>query len=434
MSEIMNDKVKFESFNSSLSSAMKMEEDSLPPSSKAASGIHQEYLQRRTPEVTPEGGLRELQKLQREHTFWDNRFFKACLAGHLTKEDFGFVYGQYYLYSKNFTRYLSALMANCDNDLFRSRISENLWEEGGGIAPEKRHAEIFRRFLTYGLEIDVNDIDYLDSTRFFVREYLDFCLHSHPSAASAFLSLGTEGIVGRMYGIVVEGLLKAGVPEAHLTFFRIHMECDDEHSETIEKIMLSYSSMPDWYNTCYRSMMFALDLRERFFEKIYDQLIVRRLRPVLDNIQNRESLAPELPSAAELLHRMDSTTGEMLYSNLNERLNIDFAVERVPFKADVFDTRILRIAAHKNNELHKHPHESIFYVISGEGKVHVNNVVIDIKPGDIVFVPRWAMHQSHNTTDAELLILALTDFSLTERIFVGNHLTSTRMKGAQAAR
>ena len=29
---------------------------------------------------------------------------------------------------------------------------------------------------------------------------------------SAFLSLGTEGIVARMYGILVDGLLKAGIP------------------------------------------------------------------------------------------------------------------------------------------------------------------------------------------------------------------------------
>jgi len=434
MSEIMNEKAKFESFNSNLSGGIKVDEDSMPPSSKAAALMHQEFRQHRVAEVTPEAGLAQLHKAQAEHSFWSNRFFKACLAGHLTKEDYKFVYGQYYLYSKNFTRYLSALMANCDSDYYRSRISENLWEEGGGIAPEKRHAEIFRRFLIDGLEIDVGDIDYLDSTRFFVREYLDFCLHSHPSAASAFLSLGTEGIVARMYGIIVEGLLKAGIPEEHLTFFRIHMECDDEHAETLENIMVSYSAMPDWYNTCHRSMTFALDLRERFFEKIYEHLTVRRLLPVIGKIQNRDSHASELPSAAELLHRMDSETGALLYSNMNERLNIDFAVERVPFKADVFDTRILRIAPHRNNELHKHPHESIFYVIKGEGKVHVNDVVVDIKPGDLVFVPRWAMHQSHNTTGEELLILALTDFSLTERIFVGNHLTSTRMKGTQAER
>lgn len=433
MSDVMTESVKFDNASTELGTSIRVIEDELPPSSRAANILHQDFRQSRRNEATPEQGLLQLHKAQQEHSFWNNRFFKACLAGHLTKEDCKFVFGQYYLYSKNFTRYLSALMANCDNDLHRSRISENLWEEGGGIAPEKRHAQIFRNFLKDGLDIDVNNIDYLDSTRFFVREYLDFCMNSHPGASSAFLSLGTEGIVAKMYGIIVEGLLKAGVAEEHLTFFRIHMECDDEHADTLEKIMMSYTDAADWYNVCHRSMTFALDIRERFFNKLYDHLAVRRLGPVLENIQSRASLASEVPTKEELIHRM-SDAGKPLYSNQNEKLNIDFSVERVPFKTDVFDTRILRIAPHKNNEFHKHPHESIFYVIKGEGKVHVNGAVMDMKPGDLVFVPRWAMHQSHNTTGEELLILALTDFTLTEQVFLGNHVGTTRLKGAQADR
>lgn len=420
-----------------LGGAMKRADDSVPPSSRAAHVLHQDLRPHqkggRTAEMTPEAAITQLHAAQREHPFWSNRLFTACAAGTLTRDDFKFIFAQYYLYSKNFTRYLAALMANCDNDYHRSRLSENLWEEGGGIAPEKRHAEIFRRFLSDGLEIDVSNIDYLDSTRFFVREYLDFCMHSHPGAGSAFLSLGTEGIVARMYGILLDGLLKAGIPEEHTTFFRLHMECDDEHAETLEKIMLSYASTPDWYNTCYRSMNYALGIRQRFFDKLYGFLEFRRIQPIIDNIQNRVSLAPDLPTLTELHYRMGAAATP-LYNNVNERLNIDFSVERVPFKADVFDTRILRIAPNKNNERHKHPHESIFYVINGTGSVHVNEAEVGIKPGDVVFVPRWAMHQSFNTGTEELLILALTDFGLTERSFLGEHLKSTRMKGTQAAR
>ncbi len=416
-----------------LGGALKRGDDVVPPSSRAGA-ISVDGRRRRSSDVqTPEEALPLLHSAQAAHPFWQNRLFRACAAGQLTREDYRFIFAQYYLYSKNFTRYLAALMASCESDYHRARLAENLWEEGGGIAPEKRHAEIFRRFMREGLSIDIDDIDFLDSTRFFVREYLDFCLHSHPVAASAFLSLGTEGIVPRMYAVMVDGLLKAGIPEEHITFFRIHMECDDEHAETLEQIMVSYFGMPDWFNTCMRSMSHALSIRQRFFEQLYDAIELRRVRQVLHRIQAGESLAPLAPKAAQLRHAIGAE-GLPLYANVNERLGIDFSVERVPFDAEVFDARILRIAPHKNNERHKHPHESVFHVVSGRGRVHVDEASLEVGPGDIVFVPRWAMHQSFNTTDDELVVLALTDFGLTEKAFIGNHLKTTRLKGIQEPR
>jgi gentisate 1,2-dioxygenase len=73
-------------------------------------------------------------------------------------------------------------------------------------------------------------------------------------------------------------------------------------------------------------------------------------------------------------------------------------------------------------------------VIRGKGRIYVDESVVDVAPGDLVFVPRWASHQSFNMSTEELFILALTDFSLTERVFIGDHLKTTRMKGVQAPR
>src|SRR5262249_39152867 len=155
--------------------------------------------------------LARLHTAQAEHPFWNNRVFRACAAGALTRDDFRLLFSQYYLYTQGFTRYLAALMASCESDLHRARLAENIWTEGGGAEPDRRHAEIFRGFLRDGLGIDIEDIEFMDSTRLFVREVLDFCTRAHPAAGSAFLSLGTEGIVPRMYAILVDGLLKAGV-------------------------------------------------------------------------------------------------------------------------------------------------------------------------------------------------------------------------------
>src|SRR5262245_26636717 len=380
-------------------------------------------------DISPVKALDQFHELQSKHPFWNNRLFRACRNGGLQFDDYQFIFSQYYLYSKNFTRYIAALMANTESDYHRSRLSENLWEEGGGAEPETRHAELFRNFLRETLSIDLDTIEYLDSTSYFAREYLDFCLNSHPMSASAFLSLGTEGIVARMYSIFVEGMRKAGIAEGQLKFFRIHMECDDEHAITLEEIMLSYSDQPEWYNSCLKAMEKALSLRDRFFENLYEALQHRRLKGLMDRIQSRKSLAPQTSDAAELLWRQDDGT-RRLYGNTNERLNIQFAVDSLPFMTEALDPRIVRIPAGRYNERHRHAHETIFYIMAGEGTVVVDDILVEVKPGDVVFVPRWAMHQSQNRSDNEMVILAVTDFGLTGRAYIGDYNRTARMKNA----
>jgi mannose-6-phosphate isomerase-like protein (cupin superfamily)/pyrroloquinoline quinone (PQQ) biosynthesis protein C len=370
--------------------------------------------------------LKQFHELQSKHQFWNNRLFRACRQGHLAIQDFQFIFSQYYLYSKNFTRYIAALMANSNCDYYRSRLSENLWEEGGGAEPEKRHAELFRKFLVEALSIQLDAIEYLDCTSHFAREYLDFCVKSDPMAGSAFLSLGTEGIVARMYSIFVEGMRKAGINDSQLEFFHIHMECDDEHAITLEQMMVSYADQPEWYNTCLRAMDHALTLRYRFFENLYEELQHRRIKGLIDRIQSRESLVPGSPDITKLLWRPESRAIP-LYSNINDRLNIQFNVERLPLMTETLDPRVVRIPAGKCNEKHRHAHETVFYIMAGEGIVLVDNNSVDVKAGDVVCVPRWSMHQSQNKGNTEMVILAVTDFGLTGRAYVGDYNKTARM-------
>jgi pyrroloquinoline-quinone synthase len=375
-----------------------------------------------------ETNLLSLRQLQENHHFWDNKLFRACRSGDLSVEDFKFIFEQYYLYSKNFTRYLAGLMKNLDNDLFRSHLSENLWEEGGGAQPDQRHAEIFRKFLREALEINTAEVRFLDGTQLFVQRYLDFCAYSHAMAGSAFLSMGTEAIVSRMYGILVEGMLKAGIEEKHLQFFRIHMECDDAHAETLEKIMESFSGSPGWYDSCARAVDHALTIRKDFFEGLMDMLEYRRVKNHLDRIQGRKSLLHKSDPTESLRFRPATQGGEALYANKADALNIEFAVDRSPFNSEVLDARVVRIPAGKFNERHRHAHETVFYFVSGSGRVLLDDRWVEAKAGDTVFVPRWALHQTQNLSSEEMVILAVTDFNLTGKVFVGDYEKTARMK------
>jgi pyrroloquinoline-quinone synthase len=221
--------------------------------------------------------LCRLRTAQTAHPLWNSRLVRGCAAGELTRDDFRLFFSQYALYSQSLTGYLAALLESCEGDAQCARLSMSLFGGGSG-APERRHNEVFRRFLQDGLGVEVAAVHFTEGTRFFVQEYLDFCRSSSPAAGSAFLSLGTEAVVPRIYAILVDGMLEAGLGADAVALLGAHMDCEEEHAETLEQMMVSYARTPDWFDTCHRSMNYALSLRLSFFDQLYDAIEVRRYR------------------------------------------------------------------------------------------------------------------------------------------------------------
>jgi mannose-6-phosphate isomerase-like protein (cupin superfamily) len=121
------------------------------------------------------------------------------------------------------------------------------------------------------------------------------------------------------------------------------------------------------------------------------------------------------------------------YGNKDDRLGIDFQVAKLPFSGlQVMEPRLVTIAPGASNEKHRHAHESIFVLLSGEGEIVINKQAIVLEKGSIAYVPRWVVHQSRNTsTENPLLLLAITDFGLTSSV-LGDYDAKTRLKSGGA--
>ncbi len=134
--------------------------------------------------------------------------------------------------------------------------------------------------------------------------------------------------------------------------------------------------------------------------------------------------------------RMDNDNGDsegLHYANRDDRLGIDFSVQKLPF-ADlhVLDPRYLVIAPASRNEKHRHAHESIFVVMEGEAQIAVGDRLLTLAEGGVAFVPRWVVHQTVNLSPTRpLKILAITDFGLTSAV-LGDYDARTRLKAAGA--
>ncbi|MFN5620676.1 MAG: cupin domain-containing protein [Flavobacteriales bacterium] len=160
---------------------------------------------------------------------------------------------------------------------------------------------------------------------------------------------------------------------------------------------------------------------------LYAETQISRVGNILERINEQKSLTTA-QHAHELVSSLNDARLSGLYENKVDELNIDFTVQILPFALEVLDPRIVRVAPYKANELHRHAHETVFIFLEGQGKVVVDSFENPVKPGDFAFIPRWCNHQSINTGDTDLVFLAVADFGLTGKSFVGNYLKTARLK------
>lgn len=162
------------------------------------------------------------------------------------------------------------------------------------------------------------------------------------------------------------------------------------------------------------------------------ELASKAVQALIENAAARDVTADNLDLASYVVETAEASN--ILYTNQNERLNIDFTVERLDFaRIQTLDPRVVRIPPGKNNELHKHSHETIFVILQGSGEVIIDKSAQKVKQGSIAFVPRWLFHQTKNTGDVDLVVLAITDFGFTSAV-LGDYDKRTRVKenGADA--
>lgn len=171
----------------------------------------------------------------------------------------------------------------------------------------------------------------------------------------------------------------------------------------------------------------SFEENESFSLEIINRICFERTQKLFTDVNAKESLTP-VGDNQSFVENAFSKFNEELYRNVNEKLNIDFSVNRITFPLEILDPRVVHIAPRKNNELHKHAHETVFVFFSGKGHVLVDDKKIAVQSGSIVFIPRWSMHQSQNESDEEMIFLAVADFGFTGKAFVGNYLKTARLK------
>ena len=108
----------------------------------------------------------------------------------------------------------------------------------------------------------------------------------------------------------------------------------------------------------------------------------------------------------------------MIVRNVNDRevLETTYLAHGGAIAQMILDRRILReigflaianLEKGKTIESHRDPMEEIYFVLSGEGEMSVDEETRHVRPGDATWIPAGSAHSLTNTSEKDLLILVV---------------------------
>lgn len=224
-----------------------------------------------------------------------------------------FLLSEYYHYSHQFTRYLTAVMANLEAPKSRSALVANAADESGHMPPEEAaellrngidpehakapHPELFRRFLrAIGAKPEeiLRRKPYV-ATMAWVEAFRGLCMFGGEIQGVGALGIGTEGIVAVMYRKILRGIAIAwpNMAPRDKVFFELHALIDDDHADTLRGIALDFADSPEGRRELAVGAYRALVIRASFFDEMMDEIdatVAPTTRPAV-NVADQGAMA-----------------------------------------------------------------------------------------------------------------------------------------------
>lgn len=108
----------------------------------------------------------------------------------------------------------------------------------------------------------------------------------------------------------------------------------------------------------------------------------------------------------------------MIVRNVNDRevLETTYLAHGGAIAQMILDRRVLReigflaiasLTRGKTIETHTDPMEEIYFVLSGEGEMSVDEETKHVRPGDATWIPAGSAHSLSNSSEEDLLILVV---------------------------
>ncbi|HXG94421.1 MAG TPA: iron-containing redox enzyme family protein [Blastocatellia bacterium] len=216
----------------------------------------------------------ELFHVMREQPFRDPSF-DAIRSGRMPREAVKLWALQTMLVVRHFTRFISAIHANCADRDAQMLLAENLWEEHGRGNTERDHFSLAKRLARSlgASDEEIENFEPLPET----TDYINYCLKVTREASfiesMAAIGLGIEYFMPQFFGALAEGLRSHyGLTAADVQYLSVHVSEDQDHSRRSIEIIEKCADTDEAKEKAKQALREMLAVKRGFAEALYERM------------------------------------------------------------------------------------------------------------------------------------------------------------------
>jgi pyrroloquinoline quinone (PQQ) biosynthesis protein C len=214
----------------------------------------------------------ELFAVIREEPFRDP-LLGAIRAGRMTRPRVMLWVGQASLVVREFTRFISAIHANCPHRDAQLLLAENLWEEHGKGAQARDHYALIRHMAK---SLGATDEE-LDGTKPLpeTADYIAHCVRVTRDGSfiegMAAIGIGIEYFSPRFFAALAE-LLRSqfGLAREEVEYLLVHVGEDEDHARRSLELIEKYADTDEVKEKAKQALREMLSVKGRFARALFD--------------------------------------------------------------------------------------------------------------------------------------------------------------------
>jgi pyrroloquinoline-quinone synthase len=213
----------------------------------------------------------ELFAIMEEATYRDP-MFNAIRTGRMNREGIKRWALQAMLVVRQFTRFISAIHANCPYREAQALLAENLWEEHGRGDEERDHFSLAKRLAKSlgATDEEINRAEPLPET----TDYINYCLKvTHDGSfveGMTAIGLGMEYQIPTFFGVLADSLCNSyGLTRDDVEFLSVHVEEDEDHARRSLEMIEKYADTDEIKERAKQALREMLAIKRRFAETLY---------------------------------------------------------------------------------------------------------------------------------------------------------------------